>query len=91
VTTIPALAKVCASVRKNGFAPDEAEHREDLRCVAAPIRLKNNAIVGSIGISAPASRFQKEQYQEYATEVCKVAMRIGALLSDPEPEASAEG
>jgi IclR family acetate operon transcriptional repressor len=81
INSISALAQECAHIRKVGFATDEAEHREGLRCVAAPIRLRDNTIVASIGISAPASRFPKEQYSAYAAQVCKVAHHIGMLLT----------
>jgi DNA-binding IclR family transcriptional regulator len=84
ITDIPSLAKACSLIKKQGFATDEAEHREDLRCLAAPIRVHNNVIVGSIGISAPSSRFLKSQYPEYAQYVCKVANSIGSRLKDPE-------
>ena len=81
ITSIQALAKECANIKKRGYATDEAEFREELRCVAAPIRIENGVIVGSIGISAPASRFVKERYRLYVEQVCKVASEIGMLLS----------
>jgi DNA-binding IclR family transcriptional regulator len=84
IIDIPALAKVCSTIKKQGFATDEAEHREDLRCVAAPIRVHDGLIVGSIGISAPASRFLKSQYPEYAEYVCNVANSIGERLKNPD-------
>jgi DNA-binding IclR family transcriptional regulator len=55
-----------------------------LRCVAAPIRMGNDLIVGSVGISAPAQRFGKELYPDYAAKVCEVADRIGQSLSNFE-------
>lgn len=86
ITSISALAKACMHIKQAGFATDEAEHREGLRCLAAPIRLQNNVIIGSIGISAPASRFPKEQYPTYAVQVCRVADHIGMLLSNSVEE-----
>jgi DNA-binding IclR family transcriptional regulator len=84
ITSISALVKECAAIKKQGFAMDEAEYRNELRCVAAPIRLQNNLIVGSIGISAPSSRFPKDVTARYAREICEVAERIGVLLSHPD-------
>jgi IclR family acetate operon transcriptional repressor len=84
ITTIQELAKDCSLIRKRGYATDDAEFREGLRCVAAPIRVENDAIVGSIGISAPMSRFLKDRYRAYAEQVRKVAQEIGTLLSNPE-------
>lgn len=87
ITSISALAKDCIAIKKRGFATDEAEYQEEMRCVAAPIRVQNDTIVGSIGISAPAARFLKEKYPQYAKQVCKIANTIGALLSSPESRA----
>ena len=84
ITSIRALAKDCSAIKQRGFAHDEAEYRDDMRCVAAPIRLQDNLIVGSIGISAPSSRFGKDLYPKYAQQVCKVANDIGTLLSSSE-------
>jgi DNA-binding IclR family transcriptional regulator len=84
ITSIPVLAKDCALIKKRGYATDEAEFREELRCMAAPIRVENGLIVGSIGISAPTSRFVKERYRSYAEQVCKVAADIGLALSGGE-------
>jgi len=80
ITGIKALARECAAVRERGYATDESEFAPDLRCIAAPIRFGED-IVGSIGISAPASRFSKELYPEYGEKVCGVAARIAHALS----------
>ena len=81
---IKALANECAEIKKRGFATDEAEYNEGMRCVAAPIRLTDGSIVGSIGISAPESRFLKSHYPKYAKKICKVAADIGSMLSPPD-------
>jgi IclR family acetate operon transcriptional repressor len=84
IKTIPALAKECVGIRERGYALDEAEFLEGMRCVAAPIRLNSGMIVGSIGISAPASRFLKEHYPAHSKCVIQCAKKIGQLLSASE-------
>src|SRR5580704_13297576 len=37
ITSVPSLAKECAEIRRRGYALDEAEFMEGVRCVAAPI------------------------------------------------------
>jgi DNA-binding IclR family transcriptional regulator len=81
LTSIQELSKECALIKKRGFATDEAEFADELRCIAAPVRVENDVIVGSIGISAPLSRFTKERYKTAADHVCKVARDIGILLT----------
>jgi len=90
MTSIQELSKDCALIKKRGFATDEAEYTEDLRCVAAPIRVDNDVIVGSIGVSAPLVRFSKERYRVAAGQVCKVAQAIGLLLSNADQNADPE-
>jgi IclR family acetate operon transcriptional repressor len=82
ITSIKALAKECAAIRERGYATDESEYGAEMRCIAAPIRLGND-IVGSIGISAPVSRFSKDLYPDYGKEVCSIAARIGDMLDNP--------
>jgi DNA-binding IclR family transcriptional regulator len=82
ITTIKGLVKECAAILERGYATDESEYGAEMRCIAAPIRLGNH-IVGSIGISAPASRFTKDLYPDYGKKVCSIAARIGELLEEP--------
>ena len=47
----------CApGARADGFAMDDAEYLEDVRCVAAPVRDRGGLVIGSIGVSAPVTR-----------------------------------
>ena len=57
ITTIAELARVCAQSKSRGYTIDEVEFEEGIRCVAAPIRDERGAVIGSIGISAPLTRF----------------------------------
>ena len=47
------LARTCGRTAERGFATDDGEFLEGLRCVAAPIRDQDGSVVASIGISAP--------------------------------------
>jgi len=80
LTTIPELAKACAEIRTKGFATDNAEYLEGVRCVAAPIRDKDGTVVASIGISAPATRLPVGRLPEMAAEVARIAGQISALI-----------
>ena len=42
---------------KKALPLDESEYLEGVRCIAAPIRDRDGAVIASIGISAPAARF----------------------------------
>jgi DNA-binding IclR family transcriptional regulator len=85
IGTIADLARTCAEIDQQGYATDDAEYREGLRCVAAPIRAQKGMVVGSIGISAPLERFPIERYAECGEQVRAIADEISARLST-EPE-----
>ena len=85
IGTIVELTGACAEIATRGYATDDAEFREGLRCVAAPIRAQRGMIVGSIGISAPRERFPDERYLECGEQVRAVAEEISSRLS-VEPE-----
>ena len=84
ITTIKSLARECIAIGEQGYATDDSEYLAGVRCIAAPIRFGSD-IVGSIGISAPASRFAKSAYPDYAKKVRSVADRIAAHLTPTEP------
>jgi DNA-binding IclR family transcriptional regulator len=85
LSTVPELMNDIAGIKKRGYAVDNAEFRDEIRCIAAPIRL-NQDIVGSIGISAPVLRVTKKNTLLNVEHVCTVATRIGEILSNLEAE-----
>ena len=81
ITSLPQLAKACAKIKADGFAYDDGELFREVRCLAAPIREQDGAVVASIGISAPLTRFPRERYALAAGQVIAVAQEINGLLS----------
>jgi IclR family acetate operon transcriptional repressor len=79
-TSIGELARMCARINGRGFATDDAEFLEGLRCVAAPIRDQDGVVVASIGISAPQSRFPKALYPVVGRQVSDIAKAISASV-----------
>ena len=79
--SLPELAKACGSVRAKGFSADDGEYLEDVRCVAAPVRDRGGLVIGSIGVSAPATRMAGGRDSVMARHVCDTAEHINALLS----------
>jgi IclR family acetate operon transcriptional repressor len=74
------LAKVCAGARADGYAMDDAEYLEDVRCVAAPVRDRGGLVIGSIGVSAPVTRMTQGRDAVLAQHVCDTAEHVNALL-----------
>lgn len=89
IVSVEALAGECAGIASRGFARDAGEFQDGLRCVAAPIRDRDGAIIGSIGISAPANRLPEERYDVCGLQVLGVTRVIHEGLSARAQEASA--
>ena len=78
--SLPDLAKACSRVRAHGFAADDGEFLDDVRCVAAPVRDHGGLVIGSIGVSAPATRMSDGRDAVLAQHVRDAAEHINALL-----------
>ena len=68
-------------VRKNGYAIDDAELSDEVRCVAAPIFDNTSKAVAAISISGPVFRMTREKIEkEYIAAVKKTAFKISQRL-----------
>jgi len=81
--TLAQLADTCAQIRARGYATDDGEFQQGVRCSAAPIRAHDGMVIGSIEISAPLLRFPKERYRTIGLQVKEAADQISAGLSSP--------
>jgi IclR family acetate operon transcriptional repressor len=74
------LAEVCHRTKERGYATDDEEFHEGIRCVAAPIRDKDGVVIASIGISAPSARFPDQRFGAGGELASKVAREISDVL-----------
>ena len=81
ITSLTTLGRVCSRVRADGFALDDAEYIEQLRCIAAPIRDQHGEIVASVGISSPVTRLHTKRIAQAAAEVVAAAQLISKSLA----------
>jgi DNA-binding IclR family transcriptional regulator len=82
VVSVKQLARICKETQARGYATDDGEYIEGVRCVAAPIRAEDGQVIGAIGISAPLTRFAAERYEICGRQVMKVAEQISNLLNN---------
>lgn len=81
VKSLTRLARVCAQVRAQGYAFDDGEYLAEVRCLAAPIRDPEGAIVASVGVSSPVTRLHSRAIARAAAEVKKTAHAISASFA----------
>jgi DNA-binding IclR family transcriptional regulator len=72
-----------ATVRKYGYAVDDEETFEGIRCIAAPIYDHRGQIVAAMGISGPATRVSMARLPELSQVVMNVAAQASAALGAP--------
>jgi IclR family KDG regulon transcriptional repressor len=80
IMTARRLQKELCRVRANGFAVDDREYDDEVRCVAAPILAVDNRPIGSVGISAPATRVNRNSLDALAHAVLRAATRFAVRL-----------
>jgi DNA-binding IclR family transcriptional regulator len=81
VTSLTGLSRVCRRVRVEGYAIDDGEYMQEVRCVAAPIRDPQGEIVASVGISSPVTRLDIKRIGRAAADVVATARAISASLA----------
>ncbi len=84
LTSLRKLAKHCEEIKRLGYATDEEEFQEGIRCVAAPIHDRDGSVIASIGISAPVTRFPRERLPECIEQVMTIAHAISESVGSRE-------
>lgn len=82
VTTRERLNAELDRIRAVGYATDDEENEQGIRCVAAPIRDHVGSVVSAISVSGPAMRMTPTKLIELAPTVVdasdRISLRLGA-------------
>jgi len=84
ITSVAALDKEMATIRKLGYAVNAGEHHADVGGIAAPVFAKDGTVVAAIGISIPLQRFSKQRLKELSPAVVEAARSVSTLVSASE-------
>jgi DNA-binding IclR family transcriptional regulator len=79
-TSMGELKKEIQKIVGQGYAVDNEEYYENVRCLAAPVRNAFGKTVAAIGITATTYRVKPEMIQSFSTEVIRVATEISKKL-----------
>jgi DNA-binding IclR family transcriptional regulator len=74
------LLKNLAQIRSRGYAIDDMEHEEHLRCIGAPIWNVQGEVFASLSISGPAVRNTYERIEAMASLVVTAGLEISKRL-----------
>lgn len=75
-----ALEKELAGIRRDGFAIDNEEMEDGVRCVAVPIFDRRNEVVGALSVSGPISRMTPERAQRIAPNAKQISAELSRQL-----------
>lgn len=76
ITSVTDLKREIDLVLTNGYAVDDMEYRDDIRCLAAPILGMDNKILGAIGITATIHDFTADMIPSVAEQVIFISQKI---------------
>jgi DNA-binding IclR family transcriptional regulator len=80
ITRLPALMAELDKIRKQGYAVDNEEYYEGVRCVAAPVR-SGGQVVASISVTGSIFTMTQDRIEkELAAKVVKAADSVSAEL-----------
>jgi IclR family transcriptional regulator, KDG regulon repressor len=80
ITSARKLAEELETVRSSGYAVDDAEYQEGLRCVAAPVRDHAGSVVAAIGIAGPTHRTADRRFESLTQLVEKAGHSVSRNL-----------
>ena len=89
IRTAAAFRQELARIRATGFALDNEEHIEGIRCIAAPVRDHSGEVRASLCVLGPKSRLPQRRLAELRKTLAAVAStlsrRLGYRLEDHGP------
>ena len=80
LTTVDALKEEISRIRNQGYALDNLEFFDDIRCCAAPVFDGTGRCVGAIGTTATAMRFPLSAVEQMAAKVKSTAAAISEVM-----------
>ncbi|GAB2920615.1 IclR family transcriptional regulator [Rheinheimera gaetbuli] len=67
-----------------GYASDEMEYHDDVRCLAAPVRNSEGAVVAAVGITGPLALFAGKVHTDLIASVKQTAIDIALSTYRPQ-------
>ena len=80
ITTMARLKAELKAVRLRGYAIDDEEKEEGLRCVSAAVRAHSRKLFAAMSISGPAFRMTKERIPEVGQALIQATGELSAEL-----------
>jgi len=91
ITSIESLKEEITLIREQGYAIDNEECEEGVRCIAVPIRNYMGEVIAGISLSAPVTRLDKNRTDEIIQYLIKISAEASKemgfeIQKEPVPE-----
>jgi len=80
IRNIEQLKQETTKIRAAGYAVDNEEYHDGVRCLAAPVFGINHEVIGAIGITGPISSFTTDKTDEFKEKVMNCAGRLSKIM-----------
>jgi DNA-binding IclR family transcriptional regulator len=80
ITSVEEFLSHLKKVKKQGYAVDDEEQEEDIRCIAGPIFNHRGEVVAAFSISAPITRMTESRMNELAKLVVEYSQKMSRSL-----------
>ena len=80
LTSASQLKTELQRVRSRGYATDNEENEEGVRCIGAAVRDHTGKPIAAISVSGPTFRITKAKTDEFAEHVMRAAIRLSLAL-----------
>jgi len=80
ITDIDRLKDELKKIRSCGYAFDDGEGEEEIRCIAAPVFNHEGNIIYAISISTPAYRFNSKKLDIFKKLICNASKEVSNSL-----------
>lgn len=91
ITSILTLKRELERIRDRGYAIDDEEIEDGIRCISAPILNPENLAVAAISVSGPSSRITPGRFQLIGKTMLKAAQELSARIGHQSTAMSATG
>jgi DNA-binding IclR family transcriptional regulator len=80
ITDHEALRKALIKIRNDGYAMDNCELDENVRCLAGPIRDESGKLVAAISISGPIARLKMVRLKTFTNTIIDITQEISRKM-----------
>jgi DNA-binding IclR family transcriptional regulator len=84
ITDPAALRVELQRIQARGYAVDEQEYRDGIRCLAVPVRDQRGVVVAALGVTGPLQLFPAQATATVAAQVKQAAIQVALATYRPE-------